>query len=112
MSLDEEYRQLTLFRTAVPFWGQTTLISSSLFLKRDCGSKGVTYHLYGDLLRGAILNRTYRTYKTYTFHLFYQQYLVLFTVPPPYSRSKRGLTVVYSIISIFEQSTVRMAIIK
>ena len=29
------------FRTAVPFWGQTTQISSSLYPKRDCGSKGV-----------------------------------------------------------------------
>ena len=29
------------FRTAIPFWGQTTLISSSLSPKRDCGSKGV-----------------------------------------------------------------------
>ena len=29
------------FRTAVPFWGQTSLISSSLYPKRDCGSKGV-----------------------------------------------------------------------
>ena len=29
------------FRTAVPFWGQTSQISSSLPPKRDCGSKGV-----------------------------------------------------------------------
>ena len=29
------------FRIAVPFWGQTTQISSSLSPKRDCGSKGV-----------------------------------------------------------------------
>ena len=29
------------FRTAVPFWGQTTQFSSSLPPKRDCGSKGV-----------------------------------------------------------------------
>ena len=29
------------FRSAVPFWGQTSQISSSLFPKRDCGSKGV-----------------------------------------------------------------------
>ena len=29
------------FRTAVPFWEQTTQISSSLSRKRDCGSKGV-----------------------------------------------------------------------
>ena len=28
-------------RTAVPFWGQTSLISSGLPPKRDCGSKGV-----------------------------------------------------------------------
>ena len=27
------------FRTAVPFWGQTSQISSSLSPKRDCGSK-------------------------------------------------------------------------
>ena len=32
---------LNPFRTAVPFWGQTSQISSSLSLKRDCGSKGV-----------------------------------------------------------------------
>ena len=31
----------TAFRTTVPFWGQTTQISSSLSPKRDCGSKGV-----------------------------------------------------------------------
>ena len=29
------------FRTADPFWGQTSQISSSLSPKRDCGSKGV-----------------------------------------------------------------------
>ena len=29
------------FRTAVPFWGQTSQISSSLSPKRDWGSKGV-----------------------------------------------------------------------
>ena len=29
------------FRTAAPFWGQTTQISSRLSPKRDCGSKGV-----------------------------------------------------------------------
>ena len=29
------------FRTAVPFRGQTTQISSSLSPKRDCGSEGV-----------------------------------------------------------------------
>ena len=29
------------FRTAVPFWGQTTQILSSLSPKRGCGSKGV-----------------------------------------------------------------------
>ena len=29
------------FRTAVPFWGQTTKILSSLSPKRDCGSKRV-----------------------------------------------------------------------
>ena len=28
------------FRTAVPFWGQTSPISNSLSPKRDCGSKG------------------------------------------------------------------------
>ena len=27
------------FRTVVPFWGQTIQISSSLYPKRDCGSK-------------------------------------------------------------------------
>ena len=31
---------LNPFRTAVPFWGQTSRISSSLSPKRDCGSKG------------------------------------------------------------------------
>ena len=30
----------TLISTAVPFWGQTTQISSSLSPKRHCGSKG------------------------------------------------------------------------
>ena len=29
------------FRTAVPFWGHSTLISSTLSPNRDCGSKGV-----------------------------------------------------------------------
>ena len=29
------------FRTAVPFWGQTSQISSIFVPKRDCGSKGV-----------------------------------------------------------------------
>ena len=29
------------FRTAVPFWGQTTQISSRLSIKRDSGSKGI-----------------------------------------------------------------------
>ena len=32
---------LNPFRTAVPFWGQTTQISSSLSPKRDCGFEGV-----------------------------------------------------------------------
>ena len=32
---------LNPFRTAVPFWGQITHISSSLSPKRGCGSKGV-----------------------------------------------------------------------
>ena len=31
------------FRTAVPFWGRTTQISSSLSPKRDCGPKGVKH---------------------------------------------------------------------
>ena len=34
-------RTINPFRTAVPFWGQTSQISSSLSPKRDCGSKGV-----------------------------------------------------------------------
>ena len=34
-------RTLNPFRTAVPLWGQTTQISSSLSPKRDCGSKRV-----------------------------------------------------------------------
>ena len=39
--------QLNPFRTAVPFWGQTSQISSSFVPKRDCGSKGVkNYWLY------------------------------------------------------------------
>ena len=33
--------KLNPFRTAVPFWGQTTQISSSFSPKRDCGSTGV-----------------------------------------------------------------------
>ena len=32
---------LNPFRTAVPFWGQTSQISSIFVPKRDCGSKGV-----------------------------------------------------------------------
>ena len=36
---------LDLFRTAVPFWGQSTQISSSQSPKRDCGTrKGSTPH--------------------------------------------------------------------
>ena len=34
---------LNPFRTAVPFWGQTSQISSSFVPKRDRGSKGVKY---------------------------------------------------------------------
>ena len=34
------------FRTAVPFWGQTTQSSSSLSPKRDCGPKRVNSFLY------------------------------------------------------------------
>ena len=33
-------------RTSVPFWGQTTQISSSLSPKRDCGSKGLQQEFY------------------------------------------------------------------
>ena len=44
---------LTPFRTAVPFWGQTTQILSSLSPKRDCGSKGdntinINTHIHND----------------------------------------------------------------
>ena len=35
------YTHLNPFRTAVPFWGQSSLISSTLPPNRDCGSKGV-----------------------------------------------------------------------
>ena len=31
------------YRTTVPFWGQTSQISSSLSPQRDCGSKGVRW---------------------------------------------------------------------
>ena len=34
-------RWLNPFRTAVPFWGQTSQIPCSSSPKRDCGSKGV-----------------------------------------------------------------------
>ena len=34
-------RVINPFRTAVPFWGQSSQISSSFVPKRDCGSKGV-----------------------------------------------------------------------
>ena len=34
-------RIFNLFSTAVPFWGQTTLISSSLSPQRDCGPERV-----------------------------------------------------------------------
>ena len=33
------------FRTAVPFWGQTTQFSSILSPKRDCGSIGVNNNI-------------------------------------------------------------------
>ena len=35
---------LNPFRTAVPFWGQSSQISSSFVPKRDSGSKGVNGH--------------------------------------------------------------------
>ena len=38
------------FRAAVPFWGQTSHISSSLSPKRDCGSKGVSKMLPDSVL--------------------------------------------------------------
>ena len=31
------------FRTAVPFWGQTSQSSSSLSPRQDCGSKGAKW---------------------------------------------------------------------
>ena len=34
------------FRTAVPFWGQTSHISSSLSPKRDSGPKGVNREVH------------------------------------------------------------------
>ena len=50
------FSELNPFRTAVPFWGQTTQISSSVSPKRDSGSKRVkacsisydcqSHHLY------------------------------------------------------------------
>ena len=50
----QQYRQYTAspgtinpFRTAIPFWGQTSLISSSLSPKRDGGPKRVTSTLSG-----------------------------------------------------------------
>ena len=39
------------FRTAVPFWGQTSQILSSLSPKRDCGSKGDNVFLFFSILR-------------------------------------------------------------
>ena len=35
------HRKINPFRNAVPFWGRTTQILSSLPPKRDCASKGV-----------------------------------------------------------------------
>ena len=43
------------FRTAVPFWGQTSQISSSFVPKRDRGSKGVK--IQGDDLNRLLLCR-------------------------------------------------------
>ena len=33
------------FRTAVPFWGQTSQISSSLYPEQDCGPKRVNLNI-------------------------------------------------------------------
>ena len=43
------------FRTAVPLWGQTTLISSSLSPKRDCGSQSSKHSLSPKLSVGVLL---------------------------------------------------------
>ena len=42
------------FRTAVPFWGQTTQISSSLSPKRDCGPEGVNSYIHVQSSRGRV----------------------------------------------------------
>ena len=39
--ISDAFRTINPFRTAVPFWGQTIQISSSLSPKRDWGPKGV-----------------------------------------------------------------------
>ena len=41
LQTEDGYTQLNPFRTAVPFWGQSSKISSSFVPKRDSGSKGV-----------------------------------------------------------------------
>ena len=68
-------------RTAVPFWGQTTQISSSLSPKRDCGPKGVnilrcrrpfsfrTYDVRRDVLKSRKRDRSpHRTYHEVLVH--------------------------------------------
>ena len=41
IATEQSPHRMNPFRTAVPFWGQTTQISSSLSPKQDCGSEGV-----------------------------------------------------------------------
>ena len=55
------------FRTAVPLWGQTSQISSTLSPKRDCGSKGVKK--INKMLPWYAVSRVYR--RTMQCHVIY-----------------------------------------
>ena len=99
--------ELNPFRTAVPFWGQTTQFSSSLSPKRDCGcSKGVKAHQEGTAstpagiwlyLRRAIRRATclvrvysyrYGTHSAYLLVCVHND--VLMTTKLPYISGQRG----------------------
>ena len=84
------------FRTAVPFWGQTTWNLTGLSLKRDCGPERVKSSLFlrREVLRGGIVSRTCGVYKNlYT-------YIFLLTIfGPIYCRSP--VTVGIFVLSIY-----------
>ena len=77
------------FRTAVPFWGQSSQISSSFVPKRDCGSKGVkALFLLVDIQ---------------LFFFFFFQLVLLFVQVVAASAAGGGTTVsfFYGILSLF-----------